>query len=449
MGFVNRRLSIGAGAIVVALAAGTSGFASPALAVPSAASAGGVSATPASGTPALAMTKTQQKIRQVVKCGSMIYAVGHIWAITQNGTKYRRPGLFSFSATAPYKLSALNADVNGEVDSIAFTRHRGCADAYIGGSFTSVNGKSVTNIAEISTSTGQVVSTFGHNANGTVETLAGYKGHLLTGGKFKRTNGFSRYFFESLNPFSGKVDDFVNLHLRGQVSGNARQVYNQQISHGGTLDLVEGNFTSVAGQPRQQIFMLNLAGSTAKVTGWTSPEFSQHCISREAFYVRSAGWSPDDSTVYTATTGFHALNRTSGSFPLTGLCDTVAAFPAAQRSVNHKWIEYSGCDSYYSVAADSSNVYAAGHPRWTHNRYGCNHEGPGAVPDKGLQGFNAANGQVRLNSSGSARYSMSRANADSMIFTSAGLWIGSSNRFGSDTCGKVSGHSGICLLPRT
>jgi hypothetical protein len=449
MSFASRRLSVGAGAIVVVLAAGTSGFASPALAAPSAVISAGVSATPASGTPFLAKTKTTQVIRQIKKCGSKIYAVGHVWSIIQNGTKHSRPGLFSFSATAPYKLSALKANVNGEVNSIAFTRHRGCADAYIGGSFTSVNGKPARNIAEISTKTGQVVSTFGRNANDTVETIAGYQGHLLVGGRFTRTNGFSRYYYESLNPFSGKVDGFVNLHLRGHVKGNGRFVYNQQLSHGGTLDLVEGNFTSVSGKSRQQIFMLNLAGSRATVTGWTSPEFSQHCVEREAFYVRSAAWSPNDSTVYTATTGFHLLNRKSGSFPLSGLCDTAAAFPAAHRSVSHRWIEYSGCDSYFSVAADSSNAYVAGHPRWADNRNGCNHAGPGAVADPGLQGLNASTGHVLLNSRGKARYRMARANADDMIFTSAGLWIASTNRFGSDTCGGVANHAGICLLRHT
>ena len=49
---------------------------------------------------------------------------------------------------------------------------------------------------------------------------------------------------------------------------------------------------------------------------------------------------------------------------------------------------------------------------------------------------------------GKALYSMSRANADDMMFTSAGLWIASSNRFNADTCGGVPGHRGICLLPR-
>jgi hypothetical protein len=96
----------------------------------------------------------------------------------------------------------------------------------LGGSFTSVNGTPATNIAEISTTTGTVVPTFGDYANGKVDTLLGYQDHL---------------------------------------------VYNQQLSHGGTLDLVEGNFISVDGQPREQIFMLNLAASTGLSCVTVSP----------------------------------------------------------------------------------------------------------------------------------------------------------------------------------
>jgi hypothetical protein len=42
---------------------------------------------------------------------------------------------------------------------------------------------------------------------------------------------------------------------------------------------------------------------------------------------------------------------------------------------------------------------------------------------------------------------MSKANADDMLITQAGLWIASTNRWGSDSCGADAGHSGICLLP--
>jgi hypothetical protein len=34
-----------------------------------------------------------------------------------------------------------------------------------------------------------------------------------------------------------------------------------------------------------------------------------------------------------------------------------------------------------------------------------------------------------------------------MLLTSAGLWIARDNLQGTDTCGGVSGHAGICFPP--
>jgi hypothetical protein len=39
--------------------------------------------------------------------------------------------------------------------------------------------------------------------------------------------------------------------------------------------------------------------------------------------------------------------------------------------------------------------------------------------------------------------------ADDMLLTSAGLWIASDNFDGSDQCGGVTGHSGICFMPKS
>jgi hypothetical protein len=440
-----------AGVIAVALAAGAGGFASPVLAAQTTAAAGPaatgpVSTTPATGTPELVKTSSQETIRQLVKCGTLMYAVGSFTKISQGGTTYTRNNVFSFSATAPYSVSGWDVNVNGEVHTIAFTNGHGCGYAYLGGSFTSVHGTPATNIAEVSTTTGAVVTSFGHDANGAVETMFGYGPHLLVGGRFTVTNGYSRYYYESLSPTSGKDDGFINLHVQGQILNNAREIYNQQLSHTGNLMLAEGNFTSIGGQPRQQIFMLNLNTNPASVTGWTSSEFNQNCIAKESMYVRAAAWSPDDSTIYTASTGAHPLTWKNGT--LYGLCDTAAAFPSSQKSVSHTWIEYTGCDSYYSVAADNGAVYVGGHQRWAENPNGCNIAGPGAIADPGLQGLSPSNGTVET-SGGTPRYSSSKANADDMLITSAGLWIASTNRFGSDVCDGVSGLAGICFLPYT
>lgn len=457
MRFLSHRPAVRAGVFAVAFAAGTSGFVSPVLAGQSAAvratapaAAGPVSTTPASGTPHLTKQsgKATERVRQLVQCGGMMYAVGKITTVLQGGKSYTRHNAFSFRATAPYTMSGWNPNVNGEVDSIAFSPKLGCSHAYIGGSFTKVNGKKATNIAEVSTSTGALAPGFGRSANNEVFTLLGYHGHLLVGGKFTHVNGSSHAYYASLNPNTGKDDGFLNLHVSGHVKGFPTLIYNQQLSHQGNQLLAEGNFTSVDGKSRQQIFMLDLSTSHASVTGWTSPQFSQHCVTRLAFYVRAAAWSPSDSTVYVADTGFHIMNWDK-KYPLSGLCDAVAALPASHTSVSPKWVNYTGCDSSYSVAADGRAVYAGGHMRWTENKNGCNFKGPGALADRGLWGLYPGKGQPYVNKNGTTKYHMSRANADDMLLTSAGLWIASENRFGSDNCGGVGGHAGICFLPHS
>jgi hypothetical protein len=341
------------------------------------------------------------------------------------------------------------------VNSIAFNGSN-CADAYIGGQFSTVNGTSAKNIAEVSTSgTGALVSGFAHSASGSVQTMLGVDGHILAGGYYTSINGSSANpYMTSLNPTTGKDDGFVHLGISGNyqfsgVSSNATRVFNQALSHGGQLDLVMGDFTSVGGLPRQQIFMLNLAGSQATVTGWTSSEFNGNCATVEPFYVQAAAWSPDDSTVYIATTGYHPNGEPIGATPRTGLCDVAAAFPATQTSVVHTWVNYPGCDSLYAAAADSGAAYFGGHERWSMNPNDCDAMGPGAYNAPGMEGLQPATGDLYVNAAGTAGY-YSRARglgADDMLITSGGLWIASDNLDGSQTCGTATNLAGICFLP--
>jgi len=410
-------------------------------------------------------SSSTQIIRQLVQCGGTIYAVGKFSQISWNGTTFQRNNVFSFSAKAPYKVTSWNPGANAEADSIALSSN--CATAYIGGRFTSVNHTAADHLASVSASTGAVKSGWGRANNAVDSVLLTPKGHLLVGGFFTSINGSTAHqFYASLNPATGKDDGYLNLKLSGSYhfcSGSTcsspthTSVYNQQLSHSGKLVLVEGIFTSAGGKVRQQIFMLNLGSNVGSVTPWTSPEFDgskgnlpngfpYQCSFNEPFYIRAAAWSSNDATVYTVATGKSPWN-VSAFGKRSGLCDATAAFPAKDASVTHTWIDYTGCDSLYSVAADTSTVYVAGHPRWAQNSKACNLAGNGAVTDHGLQGLLPANGNVRVKSNGKAVYSMSRANADDMLRTSAGLWIASTNRFGMDVCGHKSGHAGICFLP--
>ena len=91
-------------------------------------------------------TPTQQ-IRQVVQCGNTMYAAGSFWDIMQGGTTYTRHNVSSFSATVPCTITGwvpgvegtygTTSDASDTLNTIGFVNGN-CADAYIGGKFTSV-----------------------------------------------------------------------------------------------------------------------------------------------------------------------------------------------------------------------------------------------------------------------------------------------------------------------
>jgi hypothetical protein len=447
-------------------------------AAPALAQTGGVSPTPASGTPTLVATGGTQTIRQLAACGGTMYAVGTFTEISGfNGSStqtFSRNNVFSFSETKPYTVTSWNPDVNGTVNTIAFDNGN-CATAYIGGQFTTVGGAAAKNMAAIDTSTGALVPGFKDNAGGQVETMLAVNGHLLTGGFFTGISGSSADpYYTSLSPATGKNDNFLALNISGHITfkgvkANSTEVYNQQLSPNGRLVLVEGDFTSVGGENRRQIFMINVTGSTAKLTGWTSPEFDGsdpngtlnpndkyfNCGASHPLYIRAAAWSPDNQTIYIADTGVHPYNwsPTTGPYPIPGLCDSAAAFPASAKRVFSDWIASDGCDSLYAAAADTTAVYVAGHNRWFHNQNACNKEGPGAITAPGLAGLTPGptGGSLILNSGGTAGlYSRSRGHgADDMLRTTTGLWIASDNFDGGTSCGGKSGFSGICFLPNS
>ncbi len=116
-----------------------------------------------------------------------MYAVGSFTAINWNGRTYNRHYVFSFSATPPYAMTPWGPNVNGKVNSIALSPR--CTTAWLGGEFSSVNGKAAQNIAAVSTTTASLLTSFAHSANGQVETLLKANGHLLAGGYYTGSTG--------------------------------------------------------------------------------------------------------------------------------------------------------------------------------------------------------------------------------------------------------------------
>jgi len=473
-----RRFSIASGLAAASLVLG----ATLALATPGAGPAPvGTSVKPvaATYTPSIADATTGKVVRQLVPCGPTMYAVGQFTSINQVmpvKTVLPRNNVFSFSSTTG-EVSAFNPDVNGRVNSIALSAD--CSTAYLGGVFTSVGGVAAKNIAAVNTATGAVVSTFAHSAGGQVNALLVWGAHLLVGSNAAVNNSPNRYL-SSHSLVTGRDDGLVSLGISGNYvftqqdgrrSGpNPTQVYNFSLSPDGTRLLAMGVFTTVGGQARRQIVMLDLQGTSAAVDPWYSREFNQNCSYFSAFWLQDASWSVDGRTVYTVATGYKPATDfdvdagvTTGFFPSEprgGLCDAAAAFSTSVTAVtptpNHLWVNYTGCDSLYSVAVDATAVYVGGHQRRLNAPTDCdeNNVASGPVASSGMGALRPSDGSVYTTTPGglTGQFQRSRGTGavDMVVVPGQGLWIASDNGSAntvSQTCGGKPGHAGICLLP--
>jgi hypothetical protein len=445
-----------------------------ALALPaSAATNGPVGTSPAPDIPRLATKGTDgtvEQVRQLRHCGGDMYAVGLFSSIARQAT-YTRNNAFSFDEKTG-AITKWDPDINGQVNSIAFSAD--CSTAYLGGQFTRVNGASgptAKNIVAVSTKTGAIEPGFAHKAQGKVDTLIRVGTHLVAGGSFTTINGSSQAYLVSLNPSTGLDDHYLTLAIAGHYeytdaagtpsAPNGTRVFNFAISPDRTRLLAMGDFTSVAGQVRRQIFMIDLGSASGTLDTWYSREFDRHCAVKHPYYLEDASWSPDLSKIFVVSTGYKPAGGPGFDphSPRGGLCDSVAAFPATSTTglAHHLWINYTGCDSLYSTAADATTVYIGGHERYGSNPSGCDNflaHGATRITAPGMGGL-TLDGRFRTSSDPMVgRYMRGRGlGADDMLLTTAGLWIASDNAQNTNGCGQTStgamshGHSGICMLP--
>lgn len=392
-----------------------------------------VSTVPASYTPYL--VSTQSTVWKIAQCGNTMYAVGTFTQVRQPKMAIQNhTNVFAFDATTG-AISSWDPQVTGNVvQGIAFSSD--CATVYLGGNIKTVGGTSVSNLAAVSASTGALITTFKHATSAQVNTLLMLNnGQLLVGGVFKSVNSQPRAALASVDATTGVPTTYANLAISGTYSSSfATQIYNLVPNSDGSRILANGVFTSVAGQSRQQVMVLDTGATSLTLDGWNAPALNAACVKSELFYAKGIGWSPDGSKIYLGDTGFKGAST---------LCDSAVAYagtPTTQSSL--LWQNKTGCDSIYSVVADDSNVYLGGHFRWLNNPNGCNKAGPGAVARSGLGSVDPVTGQVTAwnptRSRGHGAYGET--------LTSAGLWVASDNSDNSTSCGG-SYHPGICFLP--
>ncbi len=272
-----------------------------------------VSPVPASWTPQI----LDGKVNVIRQIGSRIIAGGTFTQArnASGGTTYTRNRIVAFNATTGVIDTGFAPNLNGEVTSIVQVPNS--SDVIIGGNFTSVNGVTRQRLARINATTGALVTGFTANAAAIVQDMTLFGGNLIVGGNFQRINGVSRGRLALVNITTGAVLPGLNLTATGLHNGGTTNVLELDVSPDGTRLMIVGNFTAIAGEPREQIAMIDLTTSPATLADWQTDDFTGQCHPQYATYMRDVEYSPDGSYFVVVTTG-------AGYYPTT-LCDAIVA----------------------------------------------------------------------------------------------------------------------------
>jgi hypothetical protein len=255
-------------------------------------------------------------------------------------------------------------------------------------------------------------------------------GHLVAGGTFSER-------LLALDPETGADTGYIDLQITGTTDPKERfwpDVYRFAVNPQQTRMVIIGNFTGIDGTPRRQAAMLDLGAGSAALSSWYSPRWDRPCVPSFPWYTRDVDWTPDGSSFVIVTTGF--------TFPDTDrLCSTASLWrdstnPAAQP----EWVNHTGGNSLYSVAATGPAVYVSGHPRWLDNPLGEKSRGPGAVARRGIGAIDPESGKA-------LEWDPTRARghgAKVLYSTGDGLWVGSDT---AEFAGEYRGRIAFAPLP--
>jgi hypothetical protein len=387
-------------------------------------------AVPASTTPAV----NNGVVYSIAAVGSTIFLGGSFTSVSPPGSSavLRDHYIAAFAAGTGKLVTSFRPVVNGRVSSVIPGPRAGTV--YIGGDFTRVDGRA-TRIALLNATTGAIAAgwkppRFSNSINALVRT----RGRLFVAGSFKKVGSVSRRGLASLNPRTGALTRYSTLaflghhnfgvHCRGSGCASGRVgVRALAANPAGTRLVALGDFTAVNHRHRDQVAMIKLGASAARVdTRWATDAFTASCNATTVdSYVRDVQFSPDGSYfVIVATGGSGGFNtdRTPTS------CDSATRFSAVATGsdVRPTWIDRTGRDSLWSVSLTGTAVYVGGHARWMNNFYGPNAASEGAVPRPGLAALDPVNGLPLAWNPGRNPRGLG---AYALLTTAHGLYVGS------------------------
>ncbi|HEY3686760.1 MAG TPA: delta-60 repeat domain-containing protein [Streptosporangiaceae bacterium] len=369
-----------------------------------------VSANPVDFTPNI----KDGTVRGVAVIGDKVIVGGSFTTVIKKNVSYTRRSLLAFDRTTGAIDPDFVPDIDGEVYQLAPGPGH---TVFVGGTFTHVNGAVQGGITQLSTDDGSQVASFAgaHLNNGTVRTVRTSGPWVYIGGSFTKVNGQPRTTIARLAIANGALDpnfDFTMANPTSTASG--LKAMKLAVSPDGTKVVVDGTFTTVNGQSRPRIAMLDTSGTVAALANWRTARYQPSCP--VDVYTRGIDFSPDGSYFVVVTTGGPTTSFST-------LCDGAARWEsgATGTALNPTWVNYTGGDSLYETSVTGAAVYVGGHQRWLDNPYGHDSAGAGAVSRPGIGAIDPVTGKALAWNPTKDR----GHGVEALVATADGLYIGS------------------------
>ena len=381
-----------------------------------------VSAAPASGTPQVA----DGRVQEIVRIGGRVVLGGTFTSATGPGqsTAQRRERVLAFSASSGALDDGFHANFDRPVRALLPGPTDGTV--YVGGDFGTLNSTPVRKLVLLELATGKPVAGFqAPKLDGQVFDVQQVGDRLIVAGTFSTAGGVPHAGLVALDARTGRIDPFVDVQVAGHHNYDGRGVSGAvgvtkiAVDPAGRRLVAIGNFKTVNGTDHDQVVMLDLTGSSAKIAPWQTDRYDNACnVGAHDSYVRDVDFSPDGAYFVIVSTGGYTRADTGN------LCDAAARWESAATGtrLDPTWVDPTGGDSLLSVAVTGTAVYVGGHQRWMNNPNGEEDVGRGAVPRPGLAALDPLNGlPLRWNPGRNPRGD----GAYALHATSTGLYVGS------------------------
>src|SRR3954454_6163947 len=368
------------------------------------------------------------KVTDLAEVGNRIVVTGtftQVQNVTANGGNIlNRASVFAFDPTTGAVDTAFAPAVTGTVNA-AVTGSNGTV--YLGGAFSSVNGTTIRNVAQVALATGALTSFRPPATNAAVSDLTVSGQRLFVAGAFTTVGGVAHGGLATLNATTGALDPYMGVDVavnHNWTTGStgakgAGGVANIDIAPDGQRLVAFGNFKQADGLVRDQAAVVLLqAGGAVVDPNWRTQRYEPACLAKSYdFYVRDVEFSPDGSYFVIVATGAHFAGT---------LCDTAARWEVVDtgNNVQPRWVSDTGGDTLHSVAVTGAAVYVGGHQRWLNNPLAGDKAGAGWVSRPGVRGMDPTTGKALPWTP-----TKTRGVGNKFIYpTSTGTWFGSDGR---------------------